>query len=84
MGRSASSPANSVSHSSRVGGSPVPVSTAVTPRSSSSSQRLMWLSANGSGIRSHRMPGATRMVVPPSGGSGQGCTRPDGAAPTGD
>jgi hypothetical protein len=43
----------------------------------------MWLSANGSGIRSHRMPGATMMVVPPSGGSGQGCTRPDGAAPTG-
>src|SRR5262245_64355342 len=30
------------------------------------------------------MPDATSVVVPPSGGVGHGCTRPDGAAPSGD
>ena len=32
----------------------------------------MWFSWNGSGILSHWMPGATWMVVPGAGGSGQG------------
>jgi hypothetical protein len=50
----------------------MPVSTTVTPASSSSSHRLMWLSWKGSGIRIQRMPGATGMLVPPAGGSGQG------------
>ena len=83
MGRAASSPAKNVSHSSRVGGRPTPVSTTVTPSPSSSSHRLMWFSWKGSGIRIQRMPGATRMLVPPSGGSGHGWTRPGAGAASG-
>src|SRR5689334_23554785 len=83
MGRSRSSPAKKPSHRARVGGSPTPVSTTVTPSPSSSSHRLMWLSWNGSGIRIQRMPGATSMLAPPSGGSGQGCTSPGAGAASG-
>jgi hypothetical protein len=43
----------------------------------------MWLSWKGSGIRIHRMPGATSMLAAPSGGSGHGWTRPGAGAASG-
>src|SRR3990172_9193360 len=76
MGLPASAPAKSLPHRARVGGSPTPVSTTVTPAPSSISQRLMWSRAKGSGMRTHWMPGATAVAVPPAGGSAQGWTRP--------
>ena len=50
----------------------IPVSTTVHPSPSSSSQRLIHFSENGSGIRTQRTPGATSTVVPGSGGSANG------------
>src|SRR5690348_13280935 len=50
----------------------MPVSTIVQPSASSISHRLMWLSWNGSGMRSQWMPGATFLIVPGSGTSPQG------------
>src|SRR5438552_15041084 len=63
---------SSFSQSARVSGLPMPVSTMVQPPSSCSSQRLMWSSANGSGMLSQWMPGATSIVVPGSGVGGHG------------
>ena len=50
----------------------MPVSTTVQPSPSSSSQRLIHFSENGSGMRTQRTPGATSMVVPGAGGSANG------------
>ena len=58
IGRPSRCSAKMCSHASRVSGSAKPLSTAVQPGPSSSSHRLMWLSANGSLIRSQKMPGA--------------------------
>ena len=52
---------------------PIPVSTMVQPASSSSSQILMWSSAKGRGIRTHRIPGATVTAVPASGMASLSC-----------
>ena len=49
-----------------------PQSTIVQPGPSSKSHRLMWLSAKGSGMRSHRTPGAIRFVSPGAGGAATG------------
>ena len=57
------------SHRSRVASSPMPQSTSVQPSPSSSSHRLMWSSANGSGMRSQCTPGAISKVSPPAGGA---------------
>ena len=46
----------------------IPVSTMVQPSVSSSSHRLMWLSAKGSGIRIQNTPVATSQTVAGSGG----------------
>src|SRR5262245_15120060 len=45
--------------------------------SSSRSHRLMWSSANGSGIRAQCTPGATSSVSPPAGGFAWGYSRMD-------
>src|SRR6266480_2930730 len=69
------------SHSARVASSPMPLSMKVQPafpsNSSSSSQRLMWSSANGSGMRSQCTPGATCRVSPGAGGAACGYSRMD-------
>src|SRR5215467_8881322 len=69
------------SHSPRVTSSPIPQSTSVQaglpPASSSSSQRLMWSSANGSGMRAQCTPGAISSVSPPAGGAPTGYSRTD-------
>ncbi len=58
-----SMPQSTIAQPSRAGASPSAGS------ESRSSQRLMWLSANGSAMRSHLMPGATSNVRPGSGTS---------------
>src|SRR5258708_1694856 len=63
---------SSFSQIARVCSLPMPVSTMVQPPSSCSSQRLMWSSANGSGMLSQWIPGATSSVVPASGVCGHG------------
>src|SRR6267142_7126748 len=65
------------SHSARVTSSPMPQSMKVQPSSSSSSQRLMWSSANGSGMRSQCTPGATCSASPGAGGAVCGYSRMD-------
>ena len=50
----------------------MPVSTTVQPSPSSSSQRLIQCSANGSGMRTQSTPGAISFVSPAGGGSPQG------------
>ncbi len=51
-----------------VSGSENPVSTAVQLGPSSSNHRLMWSSAKGSFMRSHKTPGAIGMTAPGLGG----------------
>src|SRR6267143_1641508 len=70
-------PAKMRSHCPRVASSPMPQSMNVHPSPSSSSQRLMWSSANGSGMRSQCMPGATCRVSPGAGGAACGYSRMD-------
>src|SRR6185437_1884274 len=60
------------SHSSRVVLLLMPVSTIAQPAPSSTSQRLMWSRAKGSGMRSQRTPGATSTAVPAGGGAACG------------
>jgi hypothetical protein len=67
-GRSARRSAKICPHSAWVSSSAKPQSTIVQLGPSSSSHRLMWLSAKGSGIRSHRTPGAIGMTSPGAGG----------------
>jgi hypothetical protein len=59
-------------HSSRGRVGREPESTITSRSPSSSSQRLMWLSANGSGMRSQCTPGATSRVSPGCGGAACG------------
>src|SRR5258708_28981 len=65
----------------RVASAAIPQSTAVQPLPSRSSQRLMWTSAKGSGMRSQYTPEPTSRTVPPYGGSGDG--EGSGAGPSG-
>ena len=60
------------SHKARVAALSMPVSTMVQPAPSSSSQRLMWSSLYGSGMRSQCTPGATSVSVPGAGGAACG------------
>ena len=59
-------------HASRVSGSVKPVSTAVQAAPSSISHRLIWFSANGRRILSHKTPGAIGMTSPGAGASATG------------
>ena len=74
----ASGPSSAIScrQAASTSGVLVPVSTMAQPGPCSSwsamAQRLMWFSANGSGMRSHSTPGATSFTVPGAGGSPQG------------
>src|SRR5258706_1440290 len=74
-GRPAMRPAKMRSHSARVASSPMPQSMKVQASPSSSSQRLMWSSANGSGMRSQCTPGAICRVSPGAGGAACGYSR---------
>ena len=77
-GVAASGPSGAISwrQAARVSGVLVPVSTMAQPgpcsSSSATAQRLMWFSANGSGMRSHSTPGATSRTSPGAGASPQG------------
>src|SRR5581483_6313934 len=57
----------------------MPVSTIAQPAPSATSQRLMWSSAKGSGMRSQRTPGAISCTVP--GGGGAACGKRSAASP---
>ncbi len=60
--------------------SPKPQSTSVQPSASVCSHRLMWSSANGSGIRSQWSPGPISMVSPGPGGAAYGKSSNGGRA----
>src|SRR6266850_1181955 len=64
----------------RVASAAIPQSTAVQPLPSRSSQRLMWSSANGSGMRSQNTPDVISCTVPPGGGAGNGKVSGAGAS----
>ncbi len=74
-GRPCSSCAKMSSHAARVAALSMPQSTIAQPSrepsavtsTSRSSHRLMWSSANGSGMRSQRTPSATGRVLPMAG-----------------
>ena len=78
-GRPSRPVANSSSQAARVAASSMPQSTMLQPSragapssprpQSRSSQRLMWLSANGSAMRTQRTPGATSNARPARGSS---------------
>ena len=76
MGSPPNAPSNSRSHACFVTSLLMPLSTTVYPArpstSSSSTHRLMWSSANGSGIRTQCTPGRSVVHVPRAGTSGHG------------
>src|SRR5215472_11143724 len=57
----------------------MPLSTIAQPAPSATSQRLMWSRAKGSGMRSHRTPGAISCAVPA--GGGVACGKRSAASP---
>src|SRR6185437_14836070 len=71
-GRPSSAEAKSPSHNVLVVSLLIPVSMIAQPAPSSTSQRLMWSSAKGSGMRSHLTPGATIRASPAAGGAAWG------------